>query len=370
MGKQKNARPSLTIQKRLDHCRAELRERGMPAYLITSRMDQVYLTGFDGEDGAAVITSRGVHIITDGRFEEAFRLQIPWAQRHLRRNSLAEAVAKVCRKLRLSELHFQPDDVTVQVNAALRKACRPTRLTGAPPIVNHMRRIKDRSEMKKLRQAISIAEAAFKAAKRKIKIGMTEIEIAALLEFEMKNRGALGPSFPTIVAEGKNAALPHAEPGRRVVRKGSLILIDWGAISEYYCSDLTRVLFVGRIPPRLAEVYRIVLEAQQKAIKSIAPGKRVCDVDEVAREYITQKGYGAQFGHGLGHGIGLDIHEDPRIKFGFTDRLEAGMVVTIEPGIYLPGIGGVRIEDDVLVTARGHEVLTHLPKSLASAVIQ
>ncbi len=370
MGKQKNAKPSLTIQKRLDRCRAELRQRRISAYLITSRMDQIYLTGFDGEDGAAVITSRGVHIITDGRFEEAFRLQIPWAQRHLRRNSLAEAVAKVCRKLRLSELHFQPDDVTVQVNAALRKACRPTRLTGAPPIVNHMRRIKDRSEMKKLRQAISIAEAAFKAAKRKIKIGMTEIEIAALLEFEMKNRGALGPSFPTIVAEGKNAALPHAEPGRRVVRKGSLILIDWGAISEYYCSDLTRVLFVGRIPPRLAEVYRIVLEAQQKAIKSIAPGKRVCDVDEVAREYITQKGYGAQFGHGLGHGIGLDIHEDPRIKFGFTDRLEAGMVVTIEPGIYLPGIGGVRIEDDVLVTARGHEVLTHLPKSLASAVIQ
>ena len=370
MGKQKKAKPSLTIQKRLDRCRAELRQRGIPAYLITSRMDQIYLTGFNGEDGAALITSRGVHIITDGRFEEAFRLQIPWAQRHMRQNSLAETVAKVCRKLRLSELHFQPDDVTVQENAALRKACRPTRLIGAPPIVTHMRRIKDRSELKKLRHAISIAEAAFKAAKRKIKIGMTEMEIAAFLEFEMKKRGARGPSFPTIVAEGKNAALPHAEPGQRRVRRGSLILIDWGAISEYYCSDLTRMLFVGKIPARLAEVYQIVLEAQQRAIESIAPGKRVCDVDEVARAYIAQKGYGAEFSHGLGHGIGLDIHEDPRVKYGFTDRLEAGMVITIEPGIYLPGIGGVRIEDDVLVTARGYEVLTHLPKSLASAMIQ
>jgi len=370
MSKQKKAIPSLTIQERLDCCRAELRRRSIPAYLITSRMDQIYLTGFDGEDGAAVITSRGIHIITDGRFEEAFRLQSPWAQRHMRRNSLAEAVAKVCRKLRLSELHFQPDDVTVSALAALRRACRPTRLRGAPPIVNHMRKIKDRSELKKLRHAISIAEAAFEEARSQIKVGMTEIEIAALIEFEMKKRGALGPSFPTIVAEGKNAALPHAEPGKRVVHKGSPILIDWGAINDYYCSDLTRVLFVGRIPPRLEEVYRIVLEAQQKAIESIAPGKRVCDIDEIARTYIVQKGYGAQFNHGLGHGIGLDIHEDPRVKYGFTDRLEAGMVITIEPGIYLPGIGGVRIEDDVLVTARGHEVLTHLPKSLASAVIQ
>lgn len=369
MPKTSSPKPKRTIQERLRRCRAEMARKKVSAYLITNHVDQIYLTGFDGEDGAAIITPSSVHVITDGRFEETFRRQAPWARRHMRSNGLVGTLGQVCRKLRLAKICFQPEHVSVQLLPLLRKACSPTILSAAPPVVNHMRAVKDRDELKKIRHAIWIAEAAFKAMKRKIKVGMTETDIAALLEFEMRRRGATGPSFPTIVAEGLNAALAHAQPGKRRVKKGSLILIDWGAISEHYCSDLTRVLFVGRIPPRYNELYQIVLDAQIKAIRAIAPGRRVCDVDQAARDHIVQAGYGQRFGHGLGHGVGLDIHEPPRIKFGYTDKLEPGMVVTVEPGIYLPGSGGIRIEDDVLVTSSGYEVLSSLPKSLASAVI-
>ena len=362
-------KPPKTVQGRLSRCRAHMKRRGISAYLITNRPDQVYLTGFDGEDGAAIITSGSVHIITDGRFEQTIRQQAPWAQSHMRTHALADVVGTVCRKLRLKQLWFQPDYVSVQQLADLRKPCRPTKLSPASPIVNDLRKTKDRAEMNRLRQAIYIAEAAFKALKKQIRTGMTETDVAALLEYEMKRRGATEPSFPTIVAEGPNAAIPHAQPGRRRIKKGSLILIDWGARWEHYCSDLTRVLFMGTIPPRFEQLYRIVLEAQKKAIDMIAAGQRCCDIDKAARDRIVAAGYGKEFGHGLGHGVGLDIHEEPRLKFGYDDVLEAGMVVTVEPGIYLPGIGGIRIEDDILVTAKGRQVLTTLPKSLASAVI-
>lgn len=369
MARSRVAKPADTIRERLAQCRAQLAKHKVSAYLITNRVDQIYLTGFDGEDGAVIITPRDVHIITDGRFEEAIRNQAPWAKRTIRNGLLTPAIAETCSKLRLRQVHFQADHVSVELCSTLQKSCNSTKLKPARPIVNRMRLLKDAAELKKIKRAIDIAESAFTALKKKIKVGMTEAQVAALLEFEMKSRGALEPSFPTIAAEGPNAALPHAHPGSRKLRKGSLLLVDWGARWEYYCSDLTRCLFIGKILPRLRKVYQIVLEAQQRAIEAVAPGKRVCDIDKVARDYIADAGYGDRFGHGLGHGVGLDIHEAPRLKFGFDDKLEPGMVVTIEPGIYLPGIGGVRIEDDVLVTLRGHEVLTHLPKSIESAVI-
>lgn len=364
MAKRARKQPPAAIRNRLDKCRAEMKKHGISAYLITNRPDQIYLTGFDGEDGAAIITPQDVHLISDGRFDETMDKQASWARKHLRKGDLAAECAGYIKKLRLKRVAFQPDHVSFEMHAALRKACRPIKLEPAAPIVNRMRLVKDRAELGKIRQAIEIAEEAFKATRKKIKIGMTEMELAGLLEFEMKRRGAIAPSFRSIVAEGANASLPHAEPGKRTIRANSLILIDWGAISEYYCSDLTRVLFMGKVSPRFKRVYEIVLEAQMLAIASIAPGKKGCEIDAVARDYITQAGFGKQFGHGLGHGVGLDIHEGPRLKYGFADTLEPGMVVTVEPGIYLPGLGGVRIEDDVLVTSRGHEVLTKLKKSL------
>ncbi|MGB2985984.1 MAG: M24 family metallopeptidase, partial [Phycisphaerae bacterium] len=190
------------------------------------------------------------------------------------------------------------------------------------------------------------------------------------LEYEMKKRGSSEPAFTTICAEGPNAALPHAYPGKRKVKLGGAILLDWGARIDGYCSDLTRMIFVGSIPRKLGEVYRIVLEAQMRAIAGIRPGERMCDVDAIARNFIAEAGYADEFNHGLGHGLGMEVHEAPALSWRSKEKLEAGMVVTVEPGIYLSGVGGVRIEDDVIVTPTGCRVLSRLSKKLEDAVIQ
>jgi Xaa-Pro aminopeptidase len=346
-----------------------MRRARLGALLVTNRADQYYLTGFDGEDGAALITPRDVHIMTDARFDETLQRQAPWARKHDRKNGLPEIVARCCRSARVCKVAVQGEHIAVNTLAAFRRSAGSIRFVLGPPIVAGLRLVKDRTELRHIRQAVAIAEAAFKALRRNIRVGMTEIEVAARLEFEMKNRGSQNPSFRTIVAEGPNAALPHAEPGSRRIKAGSAILVDWGATSHYYCSDLTRMIFVGTIPPRLKCVYQIVLEAQERAIAAIRPGVKARDIDHIARDHITGQGYGKQFGHGLGHGIGLDIHEAPRVRRSVDDVLEPGMVVTVEPGIYLPRVGGIRIEDDVLITARGHEVLTSLNKSIRSAIL-
>jgi Xaa-Pro aminopeptidase len=239
----------------------------------------------------------------------------------------------------------------------------------APSITTKLRRVKSPSELTVLRKSIRVAEEAFTEMVKTIRVGQTEREMAARLEYEMKRRGASGPSFPTICAEGPNAALPHAVPGSRKVKRGGAVLFDWGARVGGYCSDLTRMVFVGSIPPKLKAVYGIVLEAQQRAIAGLHPGARMCDVDAIARNHIKEAGYGDAFNHGLGHGLGLDIHEAPSLSWRSKEKLEAGMVVTVEPGIYLPGVGGIRIEDDVLVTPKGCRVLTRVGRELDDAVI-
>lgn len=367
MPRQRSRKPPAVIAQRLGRLRAAMKKHSITAYLITNRNDQIYLTGFDGEDGAALVTSKQVHLISDGRFDERIDTQAPWARKFLRQGDRTQELAAYLARQRLRRVAYQADHLSIEMHAQLRRGCRPVRLVPAPPMVNALRLSKDPTELGTIRQAIRIAEEAFKATCRRIKVGISESEIAALLEYEMKRRGAQGPSFPTIVAEGANAALPHATPGRRRLKANSLILIDWGAYFDHYCSDLTRVLFMGKIPSRLKRVYTIVLEAQEKAIAAIAPGKTTGEIDQVARDHITRAGFGKQFSHGLGHGVGLDIHEAPGLRPGRKERLQPGMVVTVEPGIYLRGVGGVRIEDDVLVTSSGHEVLTHLDKKLGNS---
>ena len=186
---------------------------------------------------------------------------------------------------------------------------------------------------------------------------------------DRKRRGASCPSFATICAEGRNAALPHAHPGTRKVKKGSSILFDWGARVGMYCSDLTRMIFVGSIPEKIGAIYKVVLDAQMSAIAAIKPGRRMCDIDAVARECVKKAGYGEYFNHGLGHGLGLDVHEAPSVSWRSDAKLKVDMLVTVEPGIYLPGVGGVRIEDDVVVTRTGCRVLSRLSKKIEDAVI-
>lgn len=370
MAKRKTRGPSLEIKQRLARCRRDMKKHRVGAFLLTSRNDHFYLTGFNGEDSAVLITPRDVHLITDGRFEESSKTECPWATKWLRKGMLIDEIASVCKKLGLRSVAVQADAMSVEDHEALKKVGRPIRFSAGPQIPGALRRLKSAGELTVLRRALRVAEEAFEAMVASIRLGQTELELAARLEYEMKRRGASSPSFPTICAEGPNAALPHAEPGRRKVKKGSAILLDWGARVDGYCSDLTRMVFIGSIPAKLREVYDVVLEAQKRAIAAIRPGKRMCDVDKVARDFIVKAGYGKAFNHGLGHGLGLNVHEAPSLSWRSNEKLVAGMYVTVEPGIYIPGVGGIRIEDDVLVTSSGRRVLSRLGKSAEDAVVR
>ncbi|HUU85348.1 MAG TPA: aminopeptidase P family protein [Phycisphaerae bacterium] len=366
--KKKRSMPRLFAD-RIAAARARMAEKKLSAYLVTNHMDYHYFTGFTGEDSAVLITPQRLCVISDSRFDEALNQECPWLPRVMRKGLLEPEIGKVCRRFGLPSLAVQADHMTLEAHAELRKAGRPTRLVKAPPIANELRVRKDAAELKIIDDAIKVAQDAFKAMCRSIRVGQTEQQLAARLEYEMLKRGASGCAFPSIVAEGPNAALPHAHPGSRQVKRGSAILFDWGAIYRFYRSDLTRMVFVGTIPPRIRKIYGIVLEAQQKAIAAIRPGERMCDVDAVARKHIKKAGFGKYFGHGLGHGLGLDTHEAPSLSWRSQAKLEPGMVVTVEPGIYLPGVGGVRIEDDILVTASGTRVLSSLSSDIADAVL-
>jgi len=355
---------------RLQAVRDVLRRREADAALIADAHDQFYLTGFTGEDGAVLITARSVWLITDGRFTEQAKQEAPWARALIRKGPVAEAVAGLARRLRITRLIVQPEATTLTAAASLRKALpKPLRLARGPGLIRKLRLVKDAQEVQRIRAAIRVGEQAFAALRRRIRPGMTEAELAARLEYEMRRRGASGAAFPTIVAVGPNAALPHARPGSRRVPKNGLILFDWGAVLDGYCGDLTRVLLIGRIPARVRKLYQVVLEAQVTAIQAIKPNASCRRIDRAARRVLDRAGFGRYFVHGLGHGLGLQVHEPPRLSRKSTERLAAGMVVTVEPGVYLPGVGGIRIEDDVLVTETGCEVLSRLDKRIEWAII-
>jgi len=369
MSKRNGRGPSAVIAERLARCRRKIKACGAGAFLVSNHADYFYLTGFTGDESAVMITPREVHLLTDGRFTEEIKAEVPWARSWLRRGFLNDEIVKACQELKIKRLAVQPGHLTVGDHTDLKKRNKATRLMVAPPIVGTMRRIKGDGEVAMMRKPIRVAEDGYIAMLSTIRVGQTELEMAARLEYEMKRRGASSPAFPTICAEGPNAAVPHACPGLRKVKRGSAVLFDWGAKVGRYCSDLTRMVFLGSIPPKFGEVYRIVLEAQLAGIAAVKPGRRMCDVDATARKVIDDAGYGDFFTHGLGHGLGLEVHEPPSLSFRSKEQLEPGMIVTVEPGIYLPGVGGVRIEDDVLVTSKGCRVLTALDKSLEGAVV-
>lgn len=340
------------------------------AYLITNRADHYYLTGFSGEDSAVLVTRSAVWVITDRRFETSAKSEVGWARISFRDGLLVTQIANTLKEAKINRLAIQSESLTVETKSRLARSAKGVRLMDAPPFLESLRCIKDSREKNRINEAVRIAENAFRAMLKTIRLGQTELELAARLEYEMKRRGSQKPAFDTIVAIDSNAALPHAFAGDRRVRKGSTVLVDWGATYGFYRSDLTRTFFIGSIPPTLSKVYSVVLAAQKRAIAAIKPGARMCDVDAVARKYIAGAGFGDRFTHGLGHGIGLDIHEAPSLSWRSDKPLKAGMVVTVEPGVYLPGVGGVRIEDDVLVSSRGPQILSRLGKSLRSAVVE
>ncbi len=346
---------------RIARFRAALAEHRIDGFLVVDRMDQIWLTGFTGEDGGVLVTANSVVLLTDGRFITTAAHEAPWARTVIRVVRGPEATAKELKREKITKLGFEPLHMNVAVFSSLAKLARPAKLIATSGLISGMRQSKTPSEVAAVRKAIAIAEQAFREMSDWLRPGLTEREVAARLVFEMQKLGAQAASFAPIVAVGPNGALPHYEAGDAVVRRDQGLLIDWGARADWYVSDLTRMVWLGSIPPKLKPVLRAVRAAHDAAIEAVRPGVRAEDVDRVARSIIRKAGFDKQFNHGLGHGIGLNVHEAPRLARRSQDVLRPGMIVTIEPGVYLPGVGGVRLEDDVLVTETGYEVLSTLP---------
>jgi Xaa-Pro aminopeptidase len=365
--------PADHIARRAQNLRAALAASKTTALLVTNFADVSWLTGFEGDDSFAIVTPDRALLISDSRYEEQIGREAAWTTVVMRKKSIWEETAKQLKRLKLDSLAVQAESLTLRGQSTLqefvKKAKYKLRLKPLPETIIALRHIKDAHEIAITEEAIRIAEGAFEALKTQIRAGMTENDIAGRLGYEMRKRGALNSSFDSIVAAGPNGSLPHYRPADVKLEPNSPLLVDWGARYRGYCSDLTRVLFFGNVSPKMREIYKVVLDAQLAAIAAIKPGAHGKKVDKAARDVIEKAGFGKQFGHGTGHGIGRDIHEAISLSKLSTTTLAPGMIITVEPGIYLPGIGGVRIEDDVLVTDTGHRVLSSLPKDLASAAL-
>ena len=333
--------------------------------LVTRPANWFYLTGFTGESGALIVSKKGTTLVTDGRFMVQAKAEARGIRIRRQEGTLLESVARVLRDLRARRVGFDPAHMTVSELQGARKASgRQLEWVPAAGTVETLRMRKDAGELAQMRKAAILAGEIMDFAVDLLKPGVREREVAAEIEYEMRKRGAAGPSFETIVAFGNRAALPHARPTGKRLRKNELVVLDLGVILGHYCSDITRTVFVGRAPKRIQRWYKAVLEAQGAAISSAREGVACGDVDAAARRVLAGYGLDHLFVHSTGHGLGLEVHEDPRVAKGQERRLQSGNVITIEPGVYAEGVGGIRIEDDVVVHAGRTEVLTRAPRDL------
>ena len=355
---------------RLARLQRTLCRQGLSAYLATGHIEVSYLSNFGGDDSWLFVPARGSAVLlTDFRFAEDAAADCPHLPARLRKGSLADELKSLASRLR-RPLAYNPDDVTVTQRRLLGLCVRAGGLKPLPDAVRRMRLIKDANEVGALRRALRVAEEAYVEFLTRIRVGMTERHLAAELDYCMRRYGSDGPGFPTICAIGPNASKPHHRPGNRRLDRTSLLLIDFGASVDGYTSDLTRMVFLTKIRPDVRRAYQAVLDAQLAAIAAAGPGVRAFDVDAAARAVLGQHRLADAFGHGTGHGLGRQVHEAPTLspRAGRT-VLEPGMVVTVEPGVYLPGRFGIRIEDDVLITATGAEVLSRLPKGADEVIL-
>jgi Xaa-Pro aminopeptidase len=356
---------------RRDKLRRALKKSGADALLVTSFTNVTYLTGFTGDDSYLLLRRDGEVVVSDPRYTTQLGEQCPGVDLEIRRPgvTMLQAVATVLRDAGVGRLAIEGDSMTVALRDQIAAKLPNLEIVATTGLVETLRLVKDADEIALLRKAVWQAEKAFAVLRATLRPEQTEKELADELAHQLRLFGAKDCAFPSIVAVGPRAALPHAVAGAKRVEEGELLLVDWGADEGLYKSDLTRVLVMGKISPKLRRVYGVVLDAQAQAIAAVRPGVTGHDVDAVARDFIAKAGFGRYFGHGLGHGLGLDVHEAPRLAAKIATVLKPGMVVTVEPGIYLPGWGGVRIEDDVLVTSHGCEVLTSVPKQLDEVVV-
>lgn len=348
----------------LKEIKQTLREENVDGFLITNAVNIHYVTDFTGSESILLITPGRDYLFTDFRYVEQAQQDIPWIKVVEKKVSLERTICGKLKRLKIKKLYIESLSLTVYQYHEIIGSTGGIHLIPTKGIVEKYRKRKTDPELEKIRSAIHIAEKAYAGARGKIRAGFSEKRIADFLEYEIRNRGGQRSAFETICAAGQRASLPHARATERIIGENEAVLIDWGVSFQFYNSDLTRVRFVDKISPDCKKIYQIVLDAQSFAIDSIKPGRKAREVDGAARSYIEKKGFAKCFGHGLGHGIGLEVHEGPIINSRSKEILEENMVFTVEPGIYIPGWGGVRIEDMVLVTPSGCEVLSRVPKKL------
>jgi Xaa-Pro aminopeptidase len=346
---------------RLERLRFRLSELHLDALLLTHLPNIFYLTGFTGSAGALLVGARRATFYTDGRYRIQAKEEVNGADVKIVRSSTVKAAAEALRPKGSGRIRagFAPERVTVQQLDHLEQTSKQkVKWVQCANVIEDLRGVKDDFELAAIREAAVLAGNVWQEVLPKVKPGVSEMELAAEIDYRLRLNGASGPSFETIVASGPRSALPHARPSPKRLKKNELVVFDLGAILRGYCSDITRTVYVGRAPSDVRRWYQSVLDAHDAALEALVPGRSAEAVDAAARKLLRQRGIGRYFSHSTGHGLGIEVHESPRLGRGDKTRLENGNVVTIEPGVYFKGVGGIRIEDDVLVSSENPETLS------------
>ena len=359
---------SVRSQDRFEQVREAIEASGADALTITHLPNVLYLSGFSGSNAILLLLGDIAHLFTDGRYTIQAHEESPDTRVHIVRIPLAQACGEFLRsrtprkRLRMA---FEAGSLNVAEWERLKKAAGPG-VDWKPTIdlVECKREVKSAEELDAMRCSAKLASEVIGEAADFVRPGVTELEVAAEIDYRLRRKGASGPSFETIVASGPRSALPHARPTEKRLQKNELVVLDLGAILRHYCSDLTRMVFLGRAPARIRRWYKAVKQAQEAAHEALRAGVTAGSVDRAARRLLNQHGLGSYFVHGTGHGLGIEIHERPRVGRNQKQELRAGNVITLEPGIYVEGVGGIRLEDEIAVHADRTEVLTTAPREL------
>jgi Xaa-Pro aminopeptidase len=352
------------IKNRLKRIKEKIRDNNIEGLMVTNEINRTYLSGFNGSSGLLIITQDSNYLITDFRYFEQAIDQSPDCIVIKQKEGIYDAVKELVEDKGIKSLSFESTNISYDIFLEISDKLKNITLLPTKGLVEDLRSIKDPEEIEIIQKAVDIADNAFSHILNCIRVGVTEWEIATELEYYMKKQGAVKVGFDIIVASGARASLPHGRATSKVIQHGDFVKMDFGAVYNGYCSDITRTVVVGECSNKQKEIYNKVLEAQVKAIEGLKPGISGIEGDLIARNVITEGGYGERFGHGLGHGIGMEVHEKPRLAPKFENILVPGNVVTVEPGIYIPSFGGVRIEDIVVIEPTGCKVLTKSTKEL------
>jgi Xaa-Pro aminopeptidase len=353
---------------RRERLQAVMAERELAGFIVNGPSNVRYLTGYTGSNGL-VCLGTAARFMTDFRYATSVAaLALDWEVEIVQQSLLGDVAKRIPELFGAERIGFESSALSYSAWQALDEAARAAgaELVPCDQVVEDLRAVKDADEVALIRAGAELCDAIYAWLAEEGLAGREEREVAWAIEQKARELGAAGPSFPPIVASGANGALPHAVPGTLEIDRSTLVVLDLGTLVGGYCSDCTRTFATGPSDPQMMDVYETVLRAQEAALALVRPGQDCQEVHETARRVIGEAGYGEFFNHGTGHGVGLDMHEEPRFRSGFGGALESGNVVTVEPGVYLPGRFGVRIEDLVLVTDDGHDVLTQFPKSLLS----